>query len=40
MELKSYAPPTSEVVEVFTEGVFCLSGEHSIENWKEQEFQW
>ncbi len=40
MEINNYTPPTAEVVEVSSEGVFCISGEHGFEQWKEQDFVW
>lgn len=39
MEKKIYEAPQAEVVEVFAEGVFCISGQE-LESWEYQEFNW
>ncbi len=39
MEIKTYAPPTIEEVELSAEGIFCLSGE-DLERMNYEEFQW
>ena len=39
MEKNIYEAPRAEVVEVFTEGVFCVS-EANLESWGHEEFVW
>ncbi len=38
MEKEMYTPPTAEIVEVDSEGVFCISGQN--EKYQYQEFPW
>ncbi len=43
MKKKIYEAPQTEILEVYSEGVLCLSGENaegSIEFWEEEEVEW
>ena len=39
MEKKIYEAPQAEVVEVFAEGVFCISTAN-LESWDNEELDW